>query len=235
MKGLVSYGESPKSTHEQSPPRNGSSSFIPDDQTAGSSTSHIREPTPPLLITTISSIDVDEDEDLLLPPSPETRNLELEEKLAQFRVLKVTQGKHFNDSLMENRSFRNPHLYAKLVEFVDVDETATNFPAELWNPHNNRPEDYGDQIGALINHDMSCMDIDVLLILSAARQKKEAESAENKPAPGSRSSIAFTSSRQKSPRREDSGSQRRGGPVDGPSTRRGGYGPRNGPRQRLSI
>lgn len=31
-----------------------------------------------------------------------------------------TDPKHFNDSLMSNRSFRNPHLYAKLVEYVGV-------------------------------------------------------------------------------------------------------------------
>lgn len=36
---------------------------------------------------------------------------------------------------MSNRSFRNPHLYAKLVEFVDVDERETNFPKEMWDPY----------------------------------------------------------------------------------------------------
>ncbi|KAG5728962.1 hypothetical protein E4T56_gene17714 [Termitomyces sp. T112] len=55
-------------------------------------------------------------------------------KLAQFHRLKSDPGspKHFNDSLMSNRSFRNPHLFAKLVEFVDVDERTTNFPQEVW-------------------------------------------------------------------------------------------------------
>lgn len=38
-----------------------------------------------------------------------------------------TAPKHFNDSLMSNRSFRNPHLYHQLVEFVDVDEGCSNF------------------------------------------------------------------------------------------------------------
>jgi hypothetical protein len=49
---------------------------------------------------------------------------------------------------MSNRSFRNPHLYAKLVEFIDVDETATNFPKELWNPFDVKDEWYADQIGS---------------------------------------------------------------------------------------
>ena len=60
-------------------------------------------------------------------------HLPLQTKLAQFHTLKCDpeQPKHFNDSLMSNRSFRNPHLYAKLVEFVDVDETISNFPKRV--------------------------------------------------------------------------------------------------------
>ena len=49
-------------------------------------------------------------------------------KLSKFHELKrSTNPTHFNDSLMSNRAFRNPHLYAKLVSFVDVDEYASNF------------------------------------------------------------------------------------------------------------
>ncbi|KAK7060937.1 hypothetical protein VNI00_000670 [Paramarasmius palmivorus] len=60
----------------------------------------------------------------------------IEEKLHQFHALKHSDPpRHFNDSLMSNRSFRNPHLYAKLVEFVDVDERTTNFPKEMWDPY----------------------------------------------------------------------------------------------------
>jgi hypothetical protein len=48
---------------------------------------------------------------------------------------------------MSNRSFRNPHLYAKLVEFVDVNERITNFPKDLWDPDDVRPEWFADRIG----------------------------------------------------------------------------------------
>jgi hypothetical protein len=70
----------------------------------------------------------------------------------QFRAYKAhpTQPKHFNDSLMANRSFRNPHLYAKLVEFVDVDESATNFPKDLWDPWDVKEEWYADKIGIFL-------------------------------------------------------------------------------------
>ena len=64
----------------------------------------------------------------------------------RFYELKM-QGKHFNDSLMSNKAFRNPHLYAKLVEFVDVNEDATNFPRELWDPHDVRREWSAESLG----------------------------------------------------------------------------------------
>lgn len=51
---------------------------------------------------------------------------------------------------MSNRSFRNPHLYAKLVEFVDVDESASNFPKDIWDPTDVKDEWFYDWIGASI-------------------------------------------------------------------------------------
>lgn len=51
----------------------------------------------------------------------------LQAKLAHFHTLKA-QGMHFNASLSRNRAFRNPHIYAKLVDWVAVDETASAYP-----------------------------------------------------------------------------------------------------------
>ncbi|KAG6808852.1 hypothetical protein H0H92_002569, partial [Tricholoma furcatifolium] len=69
-------------------------------------------------------------------------------KVAQFHTLKSdpVNPKHFNDSLMSNRSFRNPHLYAQLVEFIDVDERTTNFPRDIWDPSDVQPDWYADRI-----------------------------------------------------------------------------------------
>lgn len=73
----------------------------------------------------------------------------LQAKLSQFSTLKKdpVNPKHFNDSLMSNRSFRNPHLYTKLVEFVDVDERTTNFPKDIWDPQHVQRDWFADQIG----------------------------------------------------------------------------------------
>ncbi|KAJ8693948.1 hypothetical protein PTI98_008887 [Pleurotus ostreatus] len=106
------------------------------------------------------------------PPSTEPCNATIEAKLAQFHALKrdSKNPKHFNDSLMSNRTFRNPHLYAKLVEFVDVDERTTNFPKDIWDPEAVRDEWFADKIAEV----------------QKARSEQQAESS------GKRSRIEFT-------------------------------------------
>ncbi|KAJ7664730.1 HCNGP-like protein-domain-containing protein [Mycena rosella] len=110
-------------------------------------------------------------EDWGIPPaSTEPCDPAIQTKLATFHALKRgTPPKHFNDSLMASRAFRNPHLYATLVEFVDVDERASNFPPDA-------PFDaawYADRL--------------------AEQQKARAEQQSAGQAPGKRSQIAFTS------------------------------------------
>ncbi|KAG8767605.1 hypothetical protein FRC12_006154 [Ceratobasidium sp. 428] len=80
------------------------------------------------------------------PPSEDKVDPELAAKVSKFLALKK-QGTHFNDILMRNKSFNNPHIYAKLVDFVDVDETGTNFPKNMWDPHDIQPEWYAEELG----------------------------------------------------------------------------------------
>jgi len=110
------------------------------------------------------------------PPTPEPCNPSIHAKLAQFSTLKRDphDPKHFNDSLMSNRSFRNPHLYAKLVEFVDVDERVTNFPKRIWDPEDLEDGWFADEI--------------------AEQQKFRADKQIATQTPGKRSQIAFASS-----------------------------------------
>ncbi|EIW55379.1 HCNGP-domain-containing protein, partial [Trametes versicolor FP-101664 SS1] len=84
-----------------------------------------------------------------IPSEPDTPCDEtIKAKITSFLALKRDSHnpRHFNDSLMSNRAFRNPHLYAKLVEFVDVDERTTNFPKRVWDPMDVKEEWFADQI-----------------------------------------------------------------------------------------
>ena len=51
----------------------------------------------------------------------------VQSNLARFHDLKQ-RGVHFNESLLSNRAFKNPHVYAQLVDLLDLDESRSNLP-----------------------------------------------------------------------------------------------------------
>ncbi|KAK1227185.1 hypothetical protein PQX77_009819 [Marasmius sp. AFHP31] len=144
-----------------------------------------------------------------IPPEPGPNECEpcdpaIEAKLLQFYNLKhptasasssatsasdpIPTPRHFNDSLMSNRSFRNPHLYAKLVEFVDVDERETNFPKELWDPYQIVEGKHGWDAEKI-----------------AAHQKARSEQQAQTQTFGKRSQLEFTSASSHSGHGKDKG------------------------------
>ncbi|KAM0750443.1 HCNGP-domain-containing protein [Meredithblackwellia eburnea MCA 4105] len=113
----------------------------------------------------------------------------VEAKLENFHNLSITRGLHFNDSLARSKAFRNPRIYQKLVEFVMVDERASNWPKLIWDP-TALPS--GGTAAAI-----------------ALDQKLRSEARQAAQASGSRSSIAFTSSRSDDRSRGDQKSRDR--------------------------
>lgn len=71
----------------------------------------------------------------------------MQAKLANFHHLAQTRGLHFNDSLASSKAFRNPRIYAKLVDFVDVVETGSNWDKDVWDPHGLPPDSSAARIG----------------------------------------------------------------------------------------
>jgi hypothetical protein len=102
--------------------------------------------------------------------------------------------KHFNDSLMMNRSFRNPHLYAKLVEFVDVEEKATNFPRDVWDPTDMHEEWFADKIGKIIGSDQTRFLTEFVAEAQKIRYEQQASGSSQRE---KRSRIEFATSRRR--------------------------------------
>ncbi|KAI0792574.1 hypothetical protein C8Q75DRAFT_607847 [Abortiporus biennis] len=128
-----------------------------------------------------------------IPPEPEgvEPDEEIKSKLTQFQTLKHSpiHPKHFNDSLMSNRSFRNPHLYTKLVEFVDVDERSSNFG------------DYGEEgiLGLKVDEIKEDWFADRIASLQKLRSEQQSSSSTSTSHnTKSRSHIDFTTSKSKS-------------------------------------
>ncbi|KAG0183529.1 hypothetical protein DFQ28_010554 [Apophysomyces sp. BC1034] len=81
-----------------------------------------------------------------IPPEPDTPvDPARAEKMNHFLSLRAS-GHRLNTHLQRNKAFRNPRIYAKLVEFVELDEFGSNFSKEEFDPHGYPSSAYIDQI-----------------------------------------------------------------------------------------
>ncbi|GAA5907616.1 HCNGP domain-containing protein [Sporobolomyces salmoneus] len=103
-------------------------------------------------------------------------NPAVEAKLANFHSLRQSRGLHFNDSLSASKAFRNPRIYGKLVEFLDLkDESGNCWDKGVWSPREVGRDGNAQRIAEL------------------QKLKSEAKQAQVGQ-PSGRSSIGFTSS-----------------------------------------
>ncbi|KAI5451585.1 hypothetical protein NCC49_001570 [Naganishia albida] len=116
------------------------------------------------------------------PPTAERPSTALQAKVSNFLKLKIEQDRHINTTLLSSTAFANPHIYSKLVEFVDIDERGSAFPGGGWITRRNlesRIPEWGPH--AL-----------------AAQQKAQETALLASQASGKRKNIDFTSSRKES-------------------------------------
>ncbi|GAA5878488.1 hypothetical protein JCM16303_002098 [Sporobolomyces ruberrimus] len=111
-----------------------------------------------------------------IPPIPTGEcHPAVQAKLNNFNALRQSRGLHFNDSLSSSKAFRNPRIYTKLVEFMDVDETGNCWDKRVWDPKEIGRDGTASRLAELQK------------LRSEAKQASVGQ-------PNSRSSINFTSS-----------------------------------------
>jgi hypothetical protein len=132
-------------------------------------------------------------------------------KLANFHELLLTRQLHFNDSLSNSKPFRNPRIYSKLVDFLQLKQQQQD------NDNDNDSDNYsstfvgGGETGncfdkSIWNELEIGKDGKLGSIRLAELQKLKSETKQQQQAAGSRSSINFTSSSRDS--RDDRGVKR---------------------------
>ncbi|OMJ25909.1 hypothetical protein AYI69_g4134 [Smittium culicis] len=72
-------------------------------------------------------------------------NQDLTEKFRNWEKLKK-EGINFNDQLLKNKNFRNPNIYAKFIENLDIVETGSNFDIRKYNPSSFPESVYSDNL-----------------------------------------------------------------------------------------
>ncbi|RKP33467.1 HCNGP-like protein-domain-containing protein [Dimargaris cristalligena] len=129
------------------------------------------KPTDPLangaaLTTLDTPEDVDVDEAhlrrLLIPPTlPGIANWgipdeptgegdpDVQHKFAQWHDL-MQQGANFNTRMYQSKAFRNPHICAKLIDHLAIEEIGSNYPTALFDPQAFTPAAYAREMEELV-------------------------------------------------------------------------------------
>lgn len=85
-----------------------------------------------------------------LPPEPKGKCSEkLQEKIITHYEKMRTTGIDMNKIIQERKEFRNPSIYEKLIQFCDINELGTNYPAELYDPFRFGKESYYEELAKI--------------------------------------------------------------------------------------
>ena len=85
-------------------------------------------------------------QDTLLSSSATKDNVQQQKKIQQLLALKA-KGIHYNEQIQENRTYRNPSIYQKLVEYLELDDRGNCIPTDrlLFNPSKFPTDAYCDE------------------------------------------------------------------------------------------
>lgn len=78
----------------------------------------------------------------LCKPPPGECDPRLQEKVANFIRIQRDKGRQVKSELRASRQYRNPDFLLKMVEAVGIQEAASNFPAEVFDPSSLHKEDF---------------------------------------------------------------------------------------------
>ncbi|XP_050719062.1 SAP30-binding protein-like isoform X3 [Eriocheir sinensis] len=121
-----------------------------------------------------------------LPPTPAGKcPPRLQEKVIRF-LNEVRRGnKDYNVMIQNNKEFRNPGIYEKLIDLLQLDEMGSNYPLDMFDPHCWGKESYYDELARVQKEEMDKRekerkDKTKVDIISGTKKPAEEESAAKK-------------------------------------------------------
>lgn len=113
-----------------------------------------------------------------LPPEPAGRcSNKLQEKITKLLEKKHRENLDLNTNIQIKKNFRNPSIYKKLLSYLNLDETGSNYPKSLFDPTCWTEESYYENL--------------------SKAQKEAYEKKEKEKAKLSRTSVEFVSGTKK--------------------------------------
>ncbi|XP_063239037.1 SAP30-binding protein [Bacillus rossius redtenbacheri] len=99
--------------------------------------------------------EVEPSEEVQLPSEPAGRcSNELQEKITNFYEQMKTKGLDMNSVIQQRKDFRNPSIYEKLIQFCNINELGTNYPAHIYDPLRWGKESYYEELAKVQKAEM---------------------------------------------------------------------------------
>lgn len=90
-----------------------------------------------------------------LPPEPTNPcPKDLQDKITKLYDQMQNGGLDMNDVIQNRKAFRNPSIYEKLIDFCNLNEFGTNYPAEIYDPLKWGKESYYDELAKVQKAEM---------------------------------------------------------------------------------
>ncbi|XP_076068216.1 uncharacterized protein LOC143040721 isoform X2 [Oratosquilla oratoria] len=90
-----------------------------------------------------------------LPPAPPGKCPQHLQDRIQRLVNEVRHGnKDYNAMIQRKKEFRNPSIYEKLIDLLQLDEMGTNYPLDMFDPHCWGKESYYEELAKVQKEEM---------------------------------------------------------------------------------
>ncbi|KAH8860233.1 SAP30-binding protein [Schistosoma japonicum] len=105
-----------------------------------------------------------------LPPEPTGHcSMVLQERVERaVRRMRLDISYDPNRAIQDNKAFRNPSIYEKLIDFLKIDEKGTNFSTDIYDPYRWSPQSYYEELAKVQNRE-----IDRLMKIQKELKKSE--------------------------------------------------------------
>ncbi|XP_046456925.1 SAP30-binding protein-like [Daphnia pulex] len=92
----------------------------------------------------------------LLPPEPTGKcPADLQEKITrQYESMLQRNISSLNFQIQQRKQFRNPSIYEKLIDHLDIEEIGTNYPPSIYDPYQWGEESYYENLSKVQREEM---------------------------------------------------------------------------------
>lgn len=91
-------------------------------------------------------------DEVTLPPEPQGRcSKHLQDKISKC----YRKYANMNPKIQNNKEFRNPSIYEKLISYLSIDQLGTNYPKEMYDPHVWEESSYYEALAKAQREDMA--------------------------------------------------------------------------------